>query len=392
MIPQQPRRRFLVAGVAALALPAVMRAQSSLQLDFLTIADPDGWHPSLRLKGDWLVFAVSDGVLTGYGEASHSRDDERCRIRAAELFAEHFAALIARPRLLTTEWLAAKEQELAARQPDFVSATALSGINQALYDLLAKREQVPVWQLFASERQLDSLPLYTTINRALQTRTRADYLDLVAAVSDLGFSTFKCAPFEAVDTPRNGLANSAAGLETLAGLRAAFPHLGIRVDFHERFLAQDFYQLLGEFLRLELDWLEEPFPMGDDFAQLRRQTPIPVAAGELFWGTRTFARIAGNGWADIIMPDVKHVGGFGPLLNVINETRGRVRVSPHNPSGPISTAASLHAAALNASVVDSLEYAFDRSGVRAQTGEQVSDGRIYLSDAPGWGVTPPVSA
>ena len=132
-------------GVLSLTAPAIVRAQSRLQLSFLTIPDPDGWHPSLRLKGDWLIFAVSDGVLTGYGEASHSRDDERCRQLAAQLFAAHYADLISRPQRLSRSWLAEKGQEISALEPDFVSATAHSGINQALYDLLAKREQVPAW-------------------------------------------------------------------------------------------------------------------------------------------------------------------------------------------------------------------------------------------------------
>lgn len=388
------RRKLIGAGgvgVLSLTAPAIVRAQSRLQLSFLTIPDPDGWHPSLRLKGDWLIFAVSDGVLTGYGEASHSREDERCRQLAAQLFSTHYADLISGPQRLSRSWLAEKEQEIAALEPDFVSATAHSGINQALYDLLAKREQVPAWQLFADRRQLDSLPLYTTINRTLQTRTHEEYLSVVQSLAGQGFATFKCAPFEAVNTPENGLAKSAAGIATLNALRQAFPELAIRVDFHERFLPDDFYTLLDEFARLRLDWLEEPFPMGGSFAELRSRTSIPVAAGELFWGGARFAEIAANGWADVIMPDIKHVGGFGPLLKVIAASRNNVKVSPHNPSGPISTAASLHAAALNADVIESLEYAFDRDGTRQATGEQVSGGRLYLSDAPGWGVEPPFS-
>jgi galactonate dehydratase len=382
------RRDLVTAAMAGFGAPAAVRGQSRLRLDFVTIPDPDGWHPSLRLKGDWLVFAVTDGVLTGYGEASHSRDDERCRAVAAKAFPEHFAALIRQPRLLTREWLAAREHELAALAPDFVTATALSGINQALYDLLAKREQVPVWQLFASTTSLASVPLYATINRTLARRSLDEYLEVVAAVADQGFDAFKCAPFEAVDTPQDGLAKSAAGLRTLAALREAWPEIAIRVDFHERFLPQDFFTLLDEFAALRLDWIEEPFPMGEDFARLRQRTEIRVAAGELFWGSSRFAEIAERGWADVIMPDVKHVGGFGPLLDVIEANRGLVEVSPHNPSGPISTAASLHAAALNSDMVHSLEFAFDRAGTRAATGELVERGRLYLGDAPGWGVAP----
>jgi L-alanine-DL-glutamate epimerase-like enolase superfamily enzyme len=164
------RRRFLgTASAAAVAAgaPFVARAQAPLALRFLTIPDPDGWHASLRLKGDWLVLAIGDGKLTGYGEASHSQDDERCREVAAELFARHYRDLS-----LSLESLARKEQELAASSPDFVTATALSGLNQALYDLLAKREQVPVWQLFRSSPGLTQVELYTTINRTVRGRRR----------------------------------------------------------------------------------------------------------------------------------------------------------------------------------------------------------------------------
>lgn len=119
-----------------------------------------------------------------------------------------------------------------------------------------------------------------------------------------------------------------------------------------------------------INWLEEPFPMGNDFADLRNRTSIPIAAGESLRGGSRFAEIAANGWADVIMPDVKHVGEWvGSLLSVIDASRGAVMVSPHNPSGPISTAASLHAAALSADVVESPEFAFDRAGVRPATAE-----------------------
>ncbi|HEY5666697.1 MAG TPA: enolase C-terminal domain-like protein, partial [Gammaproteobacteria bacterium] len=99
-----------------------------------------------------------------------------------------------------------------------------------------------------------------------------------------------------------------------------------------------------------------------------------------------------NAWADVIMPDVKHVGGFGSLLDVMRMAEGRSEVSPHNPSGPISTAASLHAAAVRPGGVRSLEYAFDRAGSRRVTGEQVDGGRLYLSDRPGWGIDPNLRA
>jgi galactonate dehydratase len=386
------RRRFISdsAGMAAAVLgaPWIARAQSPLTLGFRTIPDPDGWHPSLRLKGDWLVIEVSDGRLSGFGECSHSMDDERCKQTATELFAKHFVDF--EPSL---ENLARKEREIAAREADLVTATAFSGINQALYDLLAKRENVPVWQLFRSEPTFAGLPLYTTINRALQTRSAEEYSAVVGELRAQGFKTFKCAPFEAVNGPVRAIQKSAQGLATLARLREQFPELEMRVDFHERYQPQDFYALIPELERLKLDWLEEPFPVGPAYDELKAKTHLRLAAGELYWGDRRFTEIAEHRWVDVIMPDVKHVGGFGPLLGVI-ETLGtgpaKIEVSPHNPSGPISTAASLHAAAVYPDVVKSLEYSFDRMQTRRATGETIEDGVLRLSGKPGWGVQPPV--
>ncbi len=372
-----------LGALAALGAPAVVRAQSPLSLRFVTIPDPDGWHPSLRLKGDWLIFEIGDGVLSGFGEASHSKDDEGCKRRAAELFAQHY-----RDFSPSLESLAAKEREIAALEPDFVTATAFSGINQAFYDLLAKREQVPVWRLFRDKAPFDALPLYTTINRALSTRTRDEYFEIVGALQSQGFTHYKCAPFEAVDGPENAVAKAAAGLKMLESLRERFPDLGVRADFHERFLPADFYELIPELERLELEWLEEPFEVGPTYTDLKRHTRLRLAGGELFWGKRRFQEIAEHGWVDVIMPDTKHVGGFGPLLGVLEMGEGKIEISPHNPSGPISTAASLHAAAVRPATVRAIEYAFDKTRSRRKTGETIEDGMLLLGDAPGWGVAP----
>lgn len=381
------RRSFIgtavAASAAAMTAPRIVRGQAPLTLRFRTIPDPDGWHPSLRLKGDWLIFEISDGVLSGFGEASHSMDDDGCKRVAAELFAKHFASFS--PSL---ERLAAKEREIAATTPDFVTATAFSGINQAFYDLLAKRERVPVWRLFTNGPVFTGIPLYTTINRALETRTPEEYSTIVRELAEQGFKIFKCAPFEAVNGPDRAIEKAQAGLAMLRRLRDEFPDLGMRVDFHERFEPHDFYELIPELERLKIDWLEEPFKVGPTYDELRRKTRLRLAGGELFWGKARFEEITDHHWVDVIMPDVKHVGGFGPLLEVLEMGEGRIEISPHNPSGPISTAASMHAAAIHPDTVRAIEYSFDRRQTRRSTGETIVDGVLQLSETPGWGVEP----
>lgn len=376
--------RGSAAAALALGAPSVLRAQRPLRLRFRTIRDPDGWAESLRLKGDWLVFEIGDGVLAGYGEASHSNDDERCKQTAAELFERHYGDFA-----LSLESLARKEREIAALAPDFVTATAFSGLNQALYDLLAKREQVPVWRLFRDRTDISALPLYTTINRALRTRSAEEYSAVVGEVRAQGFKTFKCAPFEAVNDAERAVEKAAAGLATLARLREEFPELALRVDFHERFRPQDFFAIVPELERLRLDWIEEPFAVGPAYDELRQHTRLRISGGELFWGRVRFEEIAARRWCDVIMPDVKHVGGFGPLLDVLKMGAGKIEISPHNPSGPISTAASLHAAAVHPELVRSLEYSFQRQPSRRASGEIVENGVLLLGDEPGWGVAPP---
>src|SRR5690606_41762866 len=110
-----------------------------------------------------------------------------------------------------------------------------------IYDLLAKREQVPVWRLFRDSTSIDGLPLYATINRALTSRSAEDYDAVVGDVAQQGFKAYKCAPFEAVDGPDRAGEKAPAGLATLTRLRYRFHELVWRGDFHERFCPDEAY-------------------------------------------------------------------------------------------------------------------------------------------------------
>ena len=50
----------------------------TLEIKCKRIPDPDGHNPALLLKGDWLIIEITDGHYCGYGESSHSRDDDAC--------------------------------------------------------------------------------------------------------------------------------------------------------------------------------------------------------------------------------------------------------------------------------------------------------------------------
>ncbi len=354
-----------------------------LELKILTRPDPDGHGAALALVGDWVFIGITDGTRTGWGEATHSGDDKRCVAIARELFHSGID-----PRQLSRESIGRFEAKMRAVRPDLVTATAGSALNQALYELLAKQQEVPVWRLFADRPIRTRLPVYVTVNRVLKSRTADDYAATLAKVRAAGFSEYKCAPFEKVTPTGDQLAECRPGLATLRDVRRGFPELSLRVDFHKRFRPEIFLSVLPELNRLDPVWIEEPCLPGGHYAEIRRRASCKVAAGELFFGVEKFEALARNGWVDVIMPDVKHVGGFGPLLDVCAMAAGYgVEVSPHNPAGPVATAASLHSAALRANV-SCLELAFDPEGRRAKYGETLQDGQMALGQAPGWGVSP----
>jgi galactonate dehydratase len=390
------RRHFLRAcSIAGTALSTRAHSHaaaiSDLQLTAATIPDPDGHRSTLRLKGDWLVIAISDGRHTGLGEISHSTNDTACLRRVHELFFRHIAT-----RRPTLEILNELEQGPFATAPDLVTATAISGLDQALHDLLAQREGVPVWQLFTARTVADSVKCYLSTNRSLKERTPADFVRATDAAVALGVPAVKLTPFEAVARAgdqlspaeqRRQLPQSAQGFERIEAVREAHPGISLRVDCHERFTPENTAVLLPHFGRYRLDWLEEPCPPGPVLARLRAKATMPFAIGELFFGEARFRELIEQRRADVIMPDPKHVGGFGPLVRVcrLAERLGG-QVSPHNPSGSIATCAAVHAAAVSAAIT-SIELVLTSDPKRQPGRELLTDGRLRIPRTPGWGLS-----
>ncbi len=355
----------------------------TLSLSTHTIADPDGHGEALALKGDWVIVALDDGTHVGLGEASHSRDDAACLAKLQELFEHHVRSVT--PSLESIRALARGPFASAA---DFVTATAISALDQALYDLIARRAGIPVWRLFADRPVRNAVPVYVTINRALGARDDAAYRQAVERVLALSVQRVKLAPFEAVDAASHDqLGDAERGLEVLRMLRESFPDVRLRVDFHERLTPENALALLPELDELDLDWIEVPCPIGPANAAIRKRTTIPLAAGEFSFGTEDFVALCERGWADVVMPDVKHCGGFGPLLDVCTAVQPfAVSVSPHNPSGAVSTLASLHAAAVAQNATE-LELPLHGRGHVSAYRHLLRDGALGLPTSPGWGLT-----
>ena len=381
------RRHFVrgcVVASAAIGLRKLGTAAPApaLTLTAATVRDPDGHAAALKLKGDWIIIAISDGRRTGLGEISQSRDDTACLRRVRELFRAHVAA-----RRPTFELLDELARGPFATSSDLVTATAISGLDQALHDLVAQRQSVPVWQLYATKPAQDSVACYLSTNRALRRRSPVDYARATDAALALGVAAVKITPFEGVSRDGNQLAEAEEGFARLDAVRAAHPHVSLRIDCHERFTPENATALLSRFARYKPEWLEEPCPVVPMLAELRAKATMPFAMGELLFGEAPFRELLERRYTDVIMPDPKYVGGFGPLVRVCRlAEKLRGQVSPHNPSGDISTRAAVHAAAVSAAVT-SMEWILTSDTKRQPAAELLTDGRLRVPHGPGWGLS-----
>lgn len=289
----------------------------------------------------------------------------------------------------------------AAQVPaDLPHAAIVSGIDQALWDLHAQGLQQPLAQILGGVRA--QIPVYANINRRTESRTPAGFADSARVAMAAGFTAFKIAPFDEVNVALcaqgQGVQAMQPGLQRIAAVRAAVgPQARLMVDCHWRFDEPTTRQLHAATAPLGVYWIECPLPEVEaNIPALVRLRQHANALGMRQAGLEEcirwdqFRPYCEAGAYDVVMPDIKYVGGIQEMLNMAQacEALG-VHIAPHNPSGPICHAASLQLACALASF-DMLELQFDESPlfdalVRAPFAA-VTHGRTVLPTGNGLGV------
>ena len=271
-----------------------------------------------------------------------------------------------------------------------VLMSALSGIDQALWDIKGKYYGVPVYQLLGG--------LYRDRIRAYANgwfsgaRTPEDFAGKAASTVAMGYTALKFDPFGSsyMDISLKELDDALAKLQAVR--EAVGPGVEIMVEGHGRFNVPAAVTIGRELEKMRgIAWFEEPIPP-DDPAALKRvkdQVRVPIAAGERLYSRRPFLEIVESGAADYLQPDVSHAGGISELRKIAAIAESRyVPFAPHNPSGPVACAATLHLAACipNFAVLELM--AVDVPYRRRITTEQLrlEDGCLVVPDTPGLGL------
>ena len=338
-------------------------------------------------RGDWVhVVVETDAGIAGVGEASHSSNDALC-VAAVEQFDRQLRGEDPRQ-------IARIRQMLRKKDGGRVYNTALSGLEQALWDVLGQSLGAPLHALFGGAVR-ERIRLYANINRHVVDRSPEGFARAARQAADEGFTAIKMAPFDELRHPyryRTGpLADWRPGVERVRATRKALgDEIELAVDCHSRMEVSEAVVVGQELADVNLFWYEEPVAHTDaaGLAAVAGLVPQPIASAESVYGVEGFRPFTADRCVDVIMPDVKHCGGILELNEIAATARLRqVLVAPHNPAGPLSTAATAQAAASWPNFYI-LEYAWGEVDWRAELlspPERIEDGHLVLSQEPGLG-------
>jgi len=220
-----------------------------------------------------------------------------------------------------------------------VLMSAISGIDQALWDIKGKALGVPVYELLGGAVR-EKIRVYAWIGGDRPQDVAQEAL----AKQQQGYTAIKMNGTHEVEWIGSPRRITEAVERAVAIREACGPDFGIAIDFHGRVHKGTAKLLMRELEAVRPLFIEEPvLPENNEaLLDLRATSSIPIATGERQFTRWGFKQLLATGGADIIQPDVSHAGGISELKKIATMAEAYdVAVAPHCPLGPICLAASL---------------------------------------------------
>lgn len=281
------------------------------------------------------------------------------------------------------------------RPSDLPQAAAISALDQAMWDVNARRHGQALAEALGPVRR-DRINVYANINRRTRDRSPAGFADSARAAVLAGHRSIKLAPFDEM-RPGAPLETLTQGFARVAAVREAVdPDIGVMVDCHWRLDEVSAREVIDALAERGVGWIECPLietpATANAIAKLRgaaNRRGLVLAGLETAIGLDGFMPFIRAGSYDVVMPDLKYVGGLVEALRLADALcAAGIGFSPHNPSGPICHAASMHLCAV-AEEMHSLEIQFDETPLFAELVgtdlHKLHAGGMELPDGPGLG-------
>ena len=229
-----------------------------------------------------------------------------------------------------------------------VLTAAQSAIDIALHDIVGKALGVPVYQLLGG-RHRDVIPCFATATGG----RGEELLESVQLLWEHGWRVIRTTPVPGREPsdprlfdPRASIGHTATWLIRIREAMGADLTLGI--DYHHRLSPAETASLCQRMPVGTLDFLEEPIrdETPEAYEALRKLTPVPFAVGEEFSSKWQFLPYLERHLTDFARIDICNVGGFSEAMKVAGWAEAHyIDLMPHNPLGPVCTAATIHLAA-----------------------------------------------
>jgi len=330
---------------------------------------------------------------------------------------------------------------VAGSGPSGMTFHAVSGIETALWDLVGKDNNLPVYQFLGGKyrdrvriyadchagtglaslspvllprtpswmaeakksraRKTELSPKFHGGQKSEASRIRAsEYARHALKMKKRGFTALK---FD-VDVPTEfsrddyNRSLSSREIEVMTGLvsalrKAVGKDVDLAVDCHWNYNVNDAIRLARACEPFNLAWLEDPVPAGntDALRRVTAATATPILTGENHYQRHQFRELLEREAVDILAPDFQKVGGLLEGRRIADMAEMHyVAVAPHNISSPIGTMASAHLCAAIPNFLtlewhaDSVPF-FDEL-IEGATGPMIRDGHIEITERPGLGI------
>jgi galactonate dehydratase len=222
-----------------------------------------------------------------------------------------------------------------------VMGSAISAIDQALWDLRGKILNLPVYALLGGPHDTRGVRGYYHIRASSPAQLR----EIRAQAESTGVTCFKTGIagwYEFIESNKK----ISAVVKRLEETRDALgPNIDIGCDFHAKTSPSVASIICKEVEPLKLLFIEEPCPPENvkAMARIARRTRTPIATGERLIASYGVTELVEMGVADIIQTDINHVGGITALWKTAALCEAHaVQIAPHACEGPIGGMATLH--------------------------------------------------
>ena len=330
----------------------------------------------------------TDEGIVGWGECYTQSDRDTQIVAHVDQLARY---LVGRDPAQVKNFTQIVYDDVAARRGSMDLFSALSGLEQAMWDASARALGLPVHSMMGGPVR-DRLRVYAN-GWYGGSKDAAELAERAAATVELGFGALKFDPIPGPwrtyvdgDVLRRAVANVAAVRDAVG------PKVDVLIEVHRRLAPMHAVRLARAIEEYRPFWFEEPVLAEnmEALAAAAAQIAIPVVTGEELYLKFEFRRVFETGAADIINPDVCNVGGILELREIaaMAETY-MVGVAPHNYNSTlIGLAATAHAAACMPNFViteffvnlDTLSRRITSSPI------EVEDGFIRVPQGPGLGM------